>query len=300
MKFQRKNWWFSIILALWIVLILTSISIYLLEYIVPFSRNVKGIDNYTKSYYQSWEWVEGSLYFLSNASLGAESTQTFTSNPISYSFQTSSSGTVVPEPWKWESDFDKDWGILWANMPVQIYLPSWVNWGLTKIYIQVPNFDGDGLTDESLDNTLTGEDVINWQLASKNDVLNSVALNRFTWGDICHSNVTCISKTISSLQWVLLDGTSDTFWNFFSTKCSPDFSCVLKLSLVNKLLWQSWWISWKKIPYLEYKIDFNWTYVPYNRVHISTSGKSYGFRKDFSFDFPLKMINEAFDFTVFQ
>lgn len=302
MKFMYKNKWFSIVLALGVVLVLTSISIYLLEYIVPFSKNVKGLDNYTKAYYQSWRGIEESLYFLSSANLGSELSQNFTTNPISYSFQTFSSWSVVPESWKWESNFDKDWGILWQNTPVHIYLPNSVNWINTKIYIRVPNFDGNSGTDESLDALLATEDVVNWQLASKSEVLNSVSIgSRFIWGDICHSNVSCTSKDISSLNWVLLDGTTtDTFWHFFSMKCSPNFSCILKLSLVNKLLWQSSGVSWKKIPYLEYKINFDSVYVPYNRVLINTSGKSYGFRKDFSFDFPLKMLNEAFDFTVFQ
>ena len=302
MKHIKNTWGFSLILALWIVMILSTISIFLLEYIIPFSKSVKWLDNYTRAYYQSWKWVEESLYFLAHSSLGTATWKTFDSSPTGFSYTMVSSGSLLPEPWKWESDFDTNWGTIYSNNPIHIYLPSGISWSTARIYFRVPNFDFDNSSNEVLESSLNSQDIINRQISSSSDVLNSVssAGSRFVWSDICSSTWTCSWKNIQTVLWTRLDGSLQNFWDFFSNNCTSNFVCTLKFSLVNQILWESFWVGWKKIPYLEYKIDFWGTSIPYEKVLIQSSGKSYGFKKDFSFNFPLKLINEAFDFTIFQ
>jgi hypothetical protein len=302
MKHLKDTWGFSLILALWIVMVLSTISIFLLEYIIPFSKSVKWLDNYTKAYYQSWKWVEESLYFLAHSSLGVGTSKNFGSDQVDFSYSMISSGSIFPEPWKGESDFDANWGTIYSNKPIHIYLPSTISWSNTRIYFRVPNFDFDNTSNEVLESFLSSQDIINWQISSSSDVLNSTssAGSRFIWNDICSSNGTCSWKNIETVMWMKLDGTLQNFWDFFSNNCTSNFTCTLKFSLINQISWESFWVGWKKIPYLEYRIDFWWTRVPYDKVLIQSSGKSYGFKKDFSFDFPLKLINEAFDFTIFQ
>lgn len=289
-------------MALGIVIILSSISILILEYIVPFSRNVKWLDQYTQAYYLSTQWVEEALYSLSNGGIWSEYNQPFWTGMASFSYQTASSWSILPAPWKWESDFDSDRGIIGPNKPLHLYLPPGINWGIVNISLRIPNFDGDSSTTEALDPSLSTQDIVNWQLSSSTDVLNSTATawSRFIGNDICPSTGSCAGKTIFTAAWIKLDGSLQNLWNFFFAHCWVNYACNLKLSLVNSLLWTSWWVSWKKIPYIEYKIDFAGVTVPYDKVHVDTSWKSYGFKKDFSVDFPLKFVNEAFDFTILQ
>ncbi len=52
---------FSIVLALGLMLLLSFTGLYLLEYIVPFSRNVKGVENASKAFYQSYAALEEAI-----------------------------------------------------------------------------------------------------------------------------------------------------------------------------------------------------------------------------------------------
>lgn len=297
---KYKKGGFSIVLALWVTVLLSSISLYLLEYIVPFSRNVKWLDNYTKAYYNSYRWLEESLYSLANGWLWEEFQQNFWWSADSFAYQTVSSWTLLPAAGEWDSDFDKNWNILWPNTPVHIYLPQWVNWSNTNIYFRVPNFDENTGTREEIDPALASTDIINWQLTASNNVLNSTSSSRIQWSDLCYSDWTCSALNLYSTSGVELNGTSQNVHTFFSNNCWVDYACSLKLSVVNELLWKSAGVSWKHIPYLEYKINFGTQKVPYDKTFIQASWKSYGYRKDMNVWFPLKMINEAFDFTIFQ
>jgi hypothetical protein len=68
------------------------------------------------------------------------------------------------------------------------------------------------------------------------------------------------------------------------------------MSVVNNLSLS----TWKKIPYIEYKINFNSVSVPERYTRIEASGQSYGFRKKIEVQIPQQTLNQAFDFTVFQ
>jgi hypothetical protein len=52
MKKNNKNA-MSIILAIILTIIMSLIALYMIDYIIPFSKNVKGIENVAKAYYQA-------------------------------------------------------------------------------------------------------------------------------------------------------------------------------------------------------------------------------------------------------
>ena len=289
---KKNNQGLSLILALWIVLFITSITILLLEYIIPFSRGVRWLENITKSYYLGMEGVEESLYYLSQNPIGSEKSVNFASSPLGSSYTIIGSGSLVPAPLKWESDFDSNWWIISEGNPIQIYLPLGINWSNVRVYFRVPNIAPLSL---QIDNTSV-DGIINWQLVSPDDSLNSDLNSRFDTTEICSSQGTCAGNSMNPLSGTRLWDLSTTvsLTTLYST-CANNFDCVLKFSIIAPLkVWG------KKIPYLEYRIDFWSTKVPYSRVEIQSSWKSYGFRKEFIFDFPIRLINEAFDFTVFQ
>ena len=77
---------FSLILAMWLVLITSLLAYTLLEYMIPFWKNVKGIENSTKAYYQANNWIERGLYhFSTRTNLRSETSKSY-SSMIDYRF----------------------------------------------------------------------------------------------------------------------------------------------------------------------------------------------------------------------
>jgi hypothetical protein len=183
------------------------------------------------------------------------------------------------------------------------------------LYLRVPNFDNSSSTYEIFDDASFAEkDIVNWQVSFTDDVLNSKPGNRIGKANICSSLEPCNTTkafnfvTPSAKNGFLLDDTVQNFQTFYNSKCSTGaYSCLLKLSLINDLIaCQSTSPSClptsirKKIPYLEYKIDFGSSQVPSNLINIAANGKSNGFQKDIMVNIPQRGTIEAFDFTVFQ
>jgi len=291
---EKNKKGFSIIIAFWIVLIVTLIALYVLEYIIPFSKNVKGIENATKSYYLSLSWEEDALFYIRKHGLWAENIKSF-SGPSSFAYTIFSSWSFLPAPWHGTSDFDKDWSKISPSNSVQIFLPTGINWTNIKIYFRVPYFS-DNLEMSSV------WAIINWQISAKTDILNSSSEigQRFTKTDICDSSDTsCTWNSISWKQGFKLDNTTSTISSFYGSNCWVNYECVLKFSIINELIAKKL-TSTIKIPYLEYKIDFDWKNVPSNVVRIDAKGSSYWFRKDFTLYYPRDFLINAYDFTVFQ
>lgn len=286
---------FSIIIALWIVLIITLIAFYILEYIIPFSRNVKGIENATKSYYLALSWQENALFFIRENGIWVWDIKVL-SWTSSSAYNIISTGTTLPRLWFWTSDFDKDWSKISPSESVQVFLPTGINWSNINIYFRVPYFSN------NLEMSSTW-DIVNWQLSSPSDILNAGDWERFASWTICNSWDSCVSWNLFSWRsWFNLDNTVITFTNFYESNCTNDYDCVLKLSIINNLVAEKSSGIWPQItiPYLEYKIDFNWQAIPTNIIQIEIWGLSYGFRKNFTLYYPLDSLIDAYDFTVFQ
>lgn len=308
---QKNTQWFAIVIAIWIILIITLIAFYILEFIIPFAKNVKGLENSAMAYYQAYYWVEESIYDIRTNGIGYESTLAFSGTPLTYSYDIDTLNTRHPAVWEWDSEYDSNWGTLAQWKPLQIYLPNNLAPVISsiRVYFRVPNFDSNTTTSESFDDSsLSDLDIVNWQIAGPTDVLNSRPVsiypnNRIRSWNICSSTaVSCTWYQLSNKIWFTLEWTVDQdITTFYNANCrTSNYDCILKLTVINDLVATSWTVSGKKIPYLEYYIDFSWVNVPNPKILIDTSGKSYGYRKDIRINLPQKWLIEAFDFTVFQ
>jgi len=75
------------------------IAIYLLDKIVPTSRDVRGIENGNRAYYQATSAVEEALATIASSPTGAEPSTTYTGSTATttgYKFSVSASGNLIP------------------------------------------------------------------------------------------------------------------------------------------------------------------------------------------------------------
>lgn len=303
MKYQQTSW-FSIVLAMWLMLILSFTGLYLLEYMIPFSRNIKGIENASQAFYESYAWVEDSLLLIHSWSVGDDYSKVF-SGDQDYQYSVTSSGTVTPTAWKWNSEYNQDWNKFSQDTPISLLvwknrLSSW--WSdRIRFSLRVPDFDNDSNPD-NLKISDGIDDIVLWQLSSPSDSLSSRSWSLITESDI-NSNVDEVSfwNTVSLSEWVTLDGTDRTFQWFYNNNTSActdiNTECVLKVSIINPLISSNAGSS--IIPYLEYQIHIDTT-IPLTHSYISAQWKSYGFTKKLEVAVPVQSTSSAFDFTVLQ
>ncbi len=291
MKNNKK--WFSLPLAMGLVIIISLLAYTILEYIVPFSRDVKWIENASKAYYQANSWIEDALLYIKNrADETWEDFKSFT-DKISYSYSTFSSWTILPPSWEWNSEYNKDWNIISEWNPLQLSLWNGYLWTWDlKIYFRVPDLNRDW---DNSDLVLSWSllPIVSWQLSAEQDVLNSsdsiIKANQIDEREIILNN----------LIWDKLDTTGESMWSFYSTNCNSNWDlCSLKLSIVNKLESDDI-ISPVSIPYLEWKIvsDNN---IPLRYTKLQASWKSIWYKKNLDIKVETNTTNQAFDFTVFQ
>jgi len=296
MKRNKKA--FSLIIAMWLVLITSLLAFTMLEYMIPFSKNIKWVENSTKAYYQANNWIETWLYFFSTrTNLTDESNKNHVKN-IDYKVNTISSGSILPKSWYWNSEYNSDWNIVNLTNPIQLSIWNWyiTNILQLKIDFRVPNLDklpsAETLSWASMP-------IINWQLSSPNNTLNSNSWSTIKVSDICESDESCTTWiNLYNLQWVQLDWLTKTIQDFYSEQSCNTWTnkCVLKFSIINDLKTTSWVI----IPYLEWKIRTSWERIPLRYSVIESEWKSTWFVKKLEVNVPQETVSEAFDFTVFQ
>ncbi len=304
---MKKNIkWFSLVIAMWLVIVISLLAFTILEYIIPFSKDIKWIENSSKAYYQANSWIEEWLYkvYERNYSWAIDDKNEFNKSfawIITYNYTTNSSWSTLPPVWEWNSEFDstKSWNTISAWNPIQLSIWNNYIWdeNIINIDFKVPNIDWWPLETLSWWTTLW---VVNWQLSTINNTLNS------SWSIITSDEINGNSIDLDNKQWVDLEWnetTNEQFWNFYTNNCTWTSSgCVLKLSIVNKLETDDITDA-KVLPFLERKLTLNNTInnqIPLSHTKLSSSGKSYGFKKDISIKIPAPSVNEAFDFTVFQ
>lgn len=291
MKKNKKA--FSLIIAMGLVLITSLLAFTILEFIVPFSKDIKWIENSTKSYYQANNWIERGLYFFkkrTDSQSRSELTRIYSVN-TDYKFSTTSSGLTIPAVWKWTSSFNKDWDTLNVSDPIQLLIWYWfvTNLSTLRIDFRVPDLNNDLLLWETLDWTTTP--MVNWQLISETDTLNSLPTTVFTadtvnWWDLQFSTLN--GKKVS-------DSSTVTFSTFFSSNNCNTSKCILKISVINDLKSSS-----KVIPFLEWKITTWANSLPLRYSTIESVWKANWFSKNLQIRVPQETVSEAFDFTVFQ
>lgn len=305
MKQQNKQG-FALVIALGLTIIMSLLVLYILEYIMPYAKNIKGIENSTNAFYQAESSVEEGLYFFKTRTPEFQDTPKayVGTNPINYKYNTTSKGQFIPKSWEWNSEYGSNFNTLSAGDPIQLEVwgVSGLNWNSSKLFIRVPDLNENGSRDERLKIDPAYKYYVNWQLSSSTDTLFAQSDKMFDETKICmQSGLTYMPYlcawgfTMGWLQGEKLDGLPESLQSFYTTNCSG--SCILKLSVINTLTEQN---TNAPIPYLEYKFVFNSLNVPLRYSRINATGKSYWFQKNLEVRVPQQTVSEWFDFTVFQ
>lgn len=279
---------------MWLTILIILSAYVLLAYMMPFMKWVKGIENTSGAYYQSYSWIEKALYFT-NKERSNLRTETWSVLPLWQvkwaTYTTYSSGWIIPQIWYGNSEYNKNFNIISQTEPLQLqvgngFITDWANF---KFTFQVPeelkkSFSLSGWTWA----------IINWMISSDNDTLISSG-TYVTSGDVNSTS----KWDIQNKMWANLIGNSLSFRNFYNAHCLSTNSCILKMSVINMLALTD--TNKTQIPYLEYKIEFwNSSYLPDRYTRIESFGKALDFQKKLDVRVPQQTVNQAFDFTVFQ
>lgn len=290
MKNNKKA--FSLVVAIWLTIIMSLLAFFMLEYIIPFSKNIKGIENSVWAYYQAETAVEDALYFVNTQPLWTETNSSFSSDLIDNELKIIATGSVLPIPWEWNSDFDPDWNIIRIGDPIQLEIWWWwIDWSNINTWFKFRVPDLDSENNETL--SWWTSPIINWQLNSNNDSLSA------SWTWITATDINEVDEIDflddshregRKLDWEIL-----SFPSFYNDNCWSWSWCILKLTVISKLELD----NNIPVPYIEWQSSFD-SSIPLRYTNIEASWKSYGFKKDLKVKVPQQTVNEAFDFTVFQ
>ena len=298
MKNINKNG-FSLVIWIWLVFLISMLVLYIVEYMFPFSRNVKWIENSSISYYQANSWLEETLYFINRNEIWTSTWLTLTNDAQSFWYELVSTWTMLPPAWEWNSWFDQDWNIIAKWKPIQLQVWDWKpnSFAWVNFYFRVPDLNLNNTTDESLSGTSLP--IINWQLSSNTWTLN--ASSYITASDINSPSTFSLdldSASWKNLMWSIMWFGSSGGGGFYSSNCWVWSKCTLKISIIDDLV-DSWWT---KVPYLEWRANFSWTtwWVALRYARLELEWKSYWFRRVLNVKIPQLTTIEAFDFTVFQ
>lgn len=322
---QKNKKWFSIVIWMWLTILILLMSYYLLSYIIPFWKNVKWIEQSSSAYYNAYAWIEQALLEVkSRPNLTDEFSKSMSSTSKTWIYySTTSSWSRIPIPWKWNSEYDKNYNIISPYEPIQLEIWNWYyfnrlffNWSTStqiplnnlEIFFRVPNFKN--WTTLTL-SWLSNYPVINWSISSEKDTLYA-SWNQLmsdwifksnesftTWNGVFRLDKAWVNLPwwLTSIVWVNLSWSWIEAKTFYENNCKWTWSwCILKMSVINKLQLT----DWTYIPYLEYIFDPHWAFIPGRHTTISTSWKSYWFQKNLEVQVPQQTTNQAFDFTIFQ
>lgn len=295
-----NNAWFSIILGMWLVILITLSAYVLLAYIVPFSKNVKWIENASNAYYQSYAWVEKALYHIKTRStINIDTGSVLPTTATGFNYTTFSSGFVIPQPWEWNSEYHSGYNIVSMSEPLQ--LEVWgkstgladIDWSSAHVnfVFKVPDFDNNIVTIETLSGGTTP--VINWSLSTPDDTL--YASGSYITAAQVNDSISTATWNIAFKDGFTLTGSSMQFQDFHDLCNGVNSGCTLKMGIVSPLKLT----NGTDIPYLEYKIDFD-VQFPDRYTRVKATGKSFGFQKELEVKIPQQTVNQALDFTVFQ
>ncbi len=280
--------WSALLIGIFVTTIISVIAIYLLEKIVPFSRDIKGIENGNVSYYRANTALNEALLTMSGSDPSIQgSSGTMATGNV---YQITANGNTLPRSGLGNSEYDKDWAILAPGKPIQLVLnsASSLDWSLTNFKFRVPDLDKNGSWVE----TLTGWTlpIINWSLTASGETLQS------SGSYILASEINGSNIFLSTRNWLTLSGSASPFGTFYNTKCTSSITCTLKLSLVNPLILS---VTGESVPYLEYLASFDKP-ISLQTATIETQWYAWGFRKNITRFIQQTTTNEALDFTVFQ
>lgn len=295
---KKNNYWFSLPLAMGIVVLMSLLAYTMLEYVIPYSRDVKWVENSSKAYYQASSAVEDWQYYLNVERTDETSdNSTLFTWEISNKYVTTSVWNTIPPAWEWNSQYDNNWNTISQWNPIQ--LSVWNDYldlasDNFNLNLRIPDIDGDTYYNDitlSWSSFTPYTPIINWQLSSFNNTLYA------SWSKITNYDINPLfnealdNKNWSDISWNIL-----SFETFYNNNCWSGSWCIFKVSVVNPILDSS---NWSSIPYLEWKLETG-NDIPIRYIKLESSWRSYWFKKDLEVKIPTETVNEAFDFTVFQ
>lgn len=143
---------FAIFLAMLLTILIVLMGAYLIEKLMPASKDVKGVEHGNVAYYKASSATELALASLSGSAPGTETGSTMGSLTSSgYKLTTVGSGTVIPAVGFGNSEYDPNWNIVSAGRPIQIKLPAGYNPAGLQLEFRVPDLDEDGKFGETTD-----------------------------------------------------------------------------------------------------------------------------------------------------
>ena len=201
-----KNTGSALIVTMFITMILMLVGLYLLEKIVPLSRAVKGVENGNVAYYQANSAAEEALLHISPSSIGTEYASGNVVSNLGWQVNTFSSGTSIPANGKGNSPDDTSYNIISLNSPVQLRLPSGINWSTVGFYFKTPT----GTLSK------TTNPIVSWTLISSGttNMLSS------SGGEFIANEITGSSKSINTRNGSDVDGHPSSFPAFYTANCS--------------------------------------------------------------------------------
>ena len=296
-KMRINHKWSALAISMFVIFILSLIMVYFLEFIVPASKNVKWIDNWTVAYYQALAWVEAALLDMSNTSPWVSVNKNNWSIDVKwYEAVVTAASSTIPIQWEWNSYYNSNWNRLWPWEPLQLLIwPSndWNTW--VWIYFKVPEV-WVGLPNLTLSWWATYP-VINWILTSKTWAALYASWSQFMATEIASwAFFTASPLYLWPRAWMDLDKVPSNFKNFYDSLICPSLWCTLKLSLINRIESQ----SSKTLPYIEYRITWLDSWTPLQYAIINSDWFSYWFKRHVKREVQIITTNEALDFTIFQ
>jgi hypothetical protein len=192
MKILNKSW-FALVITMMLVIVILLMALVVLEIAIPFSRNIKWIENSSNAYYQANSWVEWAMWFVSQNNVWSQNTKNYWTTSIDNKYDIVAVWWISPTPSKWNSDFDKNWSKVSQWNPIQMEVwNNVINFTTPpKAYFRVPLLNSSSSLTLSWWSSLP---IISWQLSWKDKTLNA------TWSYLMAEKV-CNSFENDSLCW---------------------------------------------------------------------------------------------------
>ncbi|MDA9129101.1 hypothetical protein N9J72_01325 [Candidatus Gracilibacteria bacterium] len=286
---------FSIVIALVLMLLLSFTGLYIIEYTIPYARSVKGIENASQAYFESYSGVENALLDIYSGDVGDEFSQVTTTN-VGVDYIVVANGATSPTSGQGTSEYDRDFNSISKNTTAQFLVGKGrLTTGTDRIEIDYKVIDFDGITGAADQDRLKvadgNDEIILWQLSSDNFTLYAREGSLITESEINNASTTNLWMQSGTRG----DGTDQTFRNFYNSECIGSQECILKINVIRDIVAQNNTIQ----PYLQYRLRTT-SSIPTRFARITSQGKTFGFSKTLELAVPQQTSNAAFDFTIFQ
>lgn len=128
---KKNNKWFSIVIAMWLVIFINLIAIWIIDYIIPFSKSTRNIENSIVAYYQANSAIEDALYYLkeNNYDAWTQWNIDFSGSIVDNKYNIIALWNEIPASWEWNSEYDLDWNQIAMWNPIQLEI-WWINYFL--------------------------------------------------------------------------------------------------------------------------------------------------------------------------